>query len=311
MASIKKLLFPVVDYLADTSYWSARQYFRFWLDRDSEQPVLMYSMGKVGSAAIVYSLQQLDPPLRVMQLHWLHPDNLARDMAFSKRAAKQFAANRGKKFRPSYIWRGEYYADKISAPPAPGQRWKVITLVREPVIRHISGFFQNIESYFGYDYQSALQTRTEEQVCDELLELFYQGYGTNKQIDHPDSDPLTWFDIEMKPTLGIDVYQSAFDPAKGLATYAGPTADLLLIRLESADEVAQAGVREFLQLESFDLLRSNVAEDKPYAGVYRIFKKRARFSASYLDEVYSSRYCQHFYSPTEIQALKEKWSAER
>jgi hypothetical protein len=174
-----------------------------------------------------------------------------------------------------------------------GRRARFISLVREPIDRNISAFFQNLERFVGMTHEEADFT------IDELIGTFLKRY--------PHSVPLTWFDLEVKTVLDIDVYDHQFPREKGwLRIENGPFA-LLVIKLEIDDRRKQSAIAQFLGMDEFELVRANVAEEKEYGQTYRDFLERITLPSSYVDIMCSAEYTTQFYSAAEIEAVRRRW----
>jgi len=180
------------------------------------------------------------------------------------------------------------------------QAWRVITLVREPVGRNVAWFFQNLLEWMPDWHQ-----RWEDGSLglDELRELFFD----RKKVVH--GSPEKWFDRQLKPVFGIDVFSEPFPKNIGYKIYAASSRiSLLLIRVENLTDCAPAAIREFLGIEDFVLTNSNEATDKDYSSLYRAFKK-IPLPGTYLDEMYSTRSARHFYTDQEIEQFTMSWLA--
>lgn len=277
----------------------ARWRLRFLLDDWRRRRLLVvYQMGKVGSSTIVASLKALPPTWSVHHVHTLTAEGIATREAIYHKLTQERASSYFPRAR--HLLSSYYLRSKLPTPTTtavlPNQRWKVITLVREPISRNISEFFQVIDyklPNFVARYNAGALT------IDETVQTFMAGF------DHDDT--LHWFDQEIKPVLGIDVFAEPFPKARGYQIYQGPFADLLLLKLEQMDECAGAAFGEFLGLENFTLVKTNVGEEKAYAAAYNEFKQRLALSPAYLQRMVGSHYVQHFYSDVEIDAMRAKW----
>lgn len=174
------------------------------------------------------------------------------------------------------------------------RRAKIITLVREPVSNNISMFFETAAEFTDPgrglgDYST-----------DELVELFLDRYIHSR--------PLTWLDVELKTTLGIDVYSVPFPIERGYATMGDGPFKLLILKCELSDSDKESALAEFIGMDGLKLVRSNVTEVKDYGRQYEAFKRSVRLPGSYLDRVYGSKYANSFYSDDERERLRAHWS---
>lgn len=240
-----------------------RVMFSRWLR--SARPVLVYQMGKVGSTSVRSSLAATYPGLSV---------------------------NTHDFFAGHHNWMVRRLYRAVTEEGAP---LDVITLIREPVGRNISAFFENYERDTGVSF------RKSDFTVVQLRDLFLANY--------PHDLPLEWFENHVERNFGIDVYASPF-PERGYATYERGPVRLLVVRAEIPDAVKEEAIREFLDLQAFQLVRANVGDEKIYADQYKAFKREVRLPAEYLDRMCTSRYFNHFYSQDVIEEVRRRWSEE-
>lgn len=251
-------------------------------------PVLVYQMGKVGSSTVFTSLLALDPPREVDHIHLLNNLDAIEDSvrsAYPDPDETLAQIERGRKLR-ARVARGR------------DTQWPVITLVRDPVQRNVSAFFQNLTEVVPDAY--ARHARGELAATD-LRDAFLERYDHNA--------PLAWFQTQLEPVFGIDVFSTPFDTARGYATYESPMARLLLIRLEDLGTCGAPAIRDFLQLDRFELLRANTGSEKEYADLYAEFEHRIDLPESYLARMYDSQLARHFYDDAEIAGFRRRWTA--
>jgi hypothetical protein len=324
---------------AGRDYGSAKAYYMEKLSRTASRyegaPLLVYQMGKVGSKSVLRTLKSLNTrETYKLDRPVYHVHFLTQSLIDEYEAKRVIFLGTEKQGRLEHIWLYEYLrqqiderlapqgtngrslsaGDKQSVPSHP--RWKVVTLTRETVGRNVSNFFELVEvepleeasadrryrvrsDPDFYDMDMIVDTRD----LSELLQVF---------IDKPAHDePLTFFDQEIKGVLGLDVYATPFPTAQGYTIYETEWADVLLIRVEDLNTCARAAFQEFLGIDNFDLINENIGSEKPYASLYRQFKKDRLLPEPYLDRMYSSKYMQHFYTDQEIAGFRSKWTPER
>lgn len=272
-------------------------------------PVLIYQMGKVGSSSIRNSLfRSQDPRTRlVLMSHEYFPvrhrdperigieseyrDMLAREIAHDQQVYQQFSLRK----RLGWRFREKFYAERIYTTWVRSQHQvRVITLVREPVANNISMFFQILDQYLGSDVESA------DCDTDELIRIFLKRYMHSR--------PLTWLDAEIKTNFGIDVYQTPFPVDQGYTIISQGRISLLVLRCEMDDRTKAQAIADFLGLDEFEIIRSNVASEKSYARQYAEFKERIRVPPALLDLMYNSKFSRHFFSSEECEQFRARWS---
>jgi glycosyltransferase involved in cell wall biosynthesis len=254
------------------------------------RPIVVYQMAKVGSKSVEESLKAHDLGVPVCHSHLLNDlDRVERDIKTSRVNPRQTLAevNHGKQLRKCLL--GTNFI-----------RCQVVSLVRDPVARNISAFFESIAEFIP-DFRPGPPSGG--QQVEELIATFLDRY------DH--DTPLRWFDHQMKPVFGIDVFARAFPKERGYGVYDGPNASLLVIKLEKMNACVGGAMRDFLGLEKFVLGSANVADHKGYGAVYRTFLDAIELPSSYMDRMYESQFARHFYSEEEIGAFRRRWLKPR
>lgn len=237
----------------------------YWnLNTCTNTPIIIYQMGKVGSSSIRHSLE-LSGVCPVFHTHSIGPSH------------------------------GETFVSRMlhNNIIAKNKEAKFISLVREPISRNISAFFENFKRDTGISYEQSDLT------IPELTQLFLKGY------DH--SIPLEWFDKNIKNNLGIDVYNYPVKE-KGTLTIQNNCFELLVIKSEIDNQVKQKCIADFLNLENFKIVNVNEGTKKKYSKIYRSFLKDADLPRSYIEEMCLSKYFKHFYSDNEIKDVMSKWT---
>jgi hypothetical protein len=297
---MKPFLSRTLRRLALRHYRPSKAYYRRRLRRQiagTRGEVVVYQMGKVGSSSLTASFGRLSPPWFAHHIHQLTAAEAENLKAFVRRSFDHplvTPAQLASLFRQ--LVSVEYLRKRIGS----DWPWKVVTLVRDPVARNLSGFFEILDLEMSYGLESRLRERGADEVVRELGELFLR--------DYPNHDlPLTFFDIELKRSLGVDVYDTPFPKERGYHIYRHGNVEVLLLKLETLDDCVGEAVERFLGIEGFEVVRSNIGSEKGYAATYRGLLRSIRLPDSYLDEMYGSRYTRHFYTPGEIAQFDARW----
>lgn len=280
MTSLKRQINDFGGLLMGRTYYRAvvKAKLRF---SGSHPPLLVWQMGKVGSRTILESLHDQRYRGAMFHVHVLS-DYLTRKGEVSRRAS----------IRGNVAF---LYSDVLREEIRRGDReWKVITLVREPVGRNLSAFFQNLDVYLpGVDIGSM-----DSQVLEERF------FAT---FDH--DRPVEWFAHEFPEVLGLDIYASAFPKQQGYQVINTGPVDVLVLRMEDLNRVGEGVLAEFLGMEHVSLTRTNVGSSKGYARQYADVKKHVRIPKDYLDRMYDSEYARHFYTQEELAGFRSRWTA--
>lgn len=120
--------------------------------------------------------------------------------------------------------------------------------------------------------------------------------------------PLTWFDVEMREALGIDIYHYPFPREKGYTTIQAGNIELLIFKAELAQQIKEQVCADFLGLANFQLVKRNAARTTPYSTTYTRFIQNAPLPSSYVETMCQSKYMQHFYTDEEMQQVRDRWT---
>ncbi len=245
-------------------------------------PVVIYTMAKVGSMSIYRSVKN-QLKRSVFHIHTMNQEKIDRayDLCREKGLWPDAKSLGGLIFNRKVRKR---------------KNVKIISLVRDPISRNVSAFFEVFRYHVGVD--SAAFTGDMEMLRQPFL----------NKLNH--DFPLLWFEEELKPTIGIDVYAQPFDTEKGYKIFQKENIDLLILRTDLADSEKALIVQTFLGIPDFRLVNFNVGAEKKYAALYQSFKEQLVLPTAYLNRMLDSTYCQHFYTHEEIQSFREKWGVK-
>ncbi len=244
-------------------------------------PILIYQMGKVGSSTIKLSLDRLNI-FESYQVHRLNPDNIARITREHER--RGWAPPPGDR-------NGLRLYERIVRHRSPAL---IITLVREPIGRNFSYYFQNLDKICG-KVNAHATVPTEQLVRDFPLEFPYS------------DDPLTWFDYEFKQVTGIDLYGYDLAIGEGFAEVKTTLYDVLILRTDAADEIKSDAMARFLGVARVPLVKANATAHKQQAEAYRNFRNSIRMVPEYLDHMFGSKYSRHFFDDEDLRRWREEY----
>lgn len=232
--------------------------------RNEIEPIIVFCPGKVGSMTLINSIG-------AVELWGLHIHNFS----FS-----------GKKFCDFY--------DKDS-------EIKFVCLVREPIARDFSMYFQIFEhrNYYSCAYKN--------DFLGEISNFMMQIAGMKDDTMILPGPMFQWFDDELKRTTGIDVFHYPFDKEKGYTVIREGNLSLLLIKSEKLNDL-ESVIADFLQRPNFKLLNANQAEEKPLARLYKQAKDALVLPKEYLAYYYeNNKRMDHFYTDEEKDMFRKKW----
>ncbi len=244
------------------------------------EKVLIYQMGKVASSSVRATLTRLD------NLEIIYTHRLSYAYAKQLNLRKKSLGWQLVSLEPSTI-------KDLHASVSTESRLKIITLIREPIGRNISAFFQVLDAITG------IKNAYSKLTIVELMGIFLKQY--------PHEIPLIWFDQELKAALGIDVYNTPFPKNKGVMIIKEGRYEVLVMRHDLNDGLKQQSMETFLGVKPIAMRRDNISTDKPYNAVYGIFKESIKLSDQYITQLLESDYARHFYSKKERVLIRKKW----
>ncbi|MEM9764157.1 MAG: putative capsular polysaccharide synthesis family protein [Pseudomonadota bacterium] len=171
---------------------------------------------------------------------------------------------------------------------------RIISLVRDPVRRDISGLFQapgllGIHNRDVQGFAAEVNTR----IAD----------GTLGQV------ALNWFPRSFEPATGYDMLEQPFDRAAGWQRYEIGQNSVLILKSERLDDLSDV-VSEFTG-HSISLKHENTRRETREAGVYADVLSGVQIPEALLDRIYQSEFVRHFYTAAEIQDMRQRWVTRR
>jgi hypothetical protein len=257
--------------------------------RQPTPPVLVYTAPKVASTAVTAALQAVEGQ-SVFHVHMIS----AASIRSLREAMRRRGLNRMRHDTLGLEDIGNALASGLIAPRHPA---RIVSLVRDPVARNISFYFETLDVLWQTKHAHAHIS------VERLLAEFHERFRHERGID--------WFDNEFKPVLGIDVYEHPFPHDKGYLRIDSELYEVLLMRHDLEDRVKEKCLADLVGASAVSLTPKNVSAQKPYADVYREFLRRVELPEDYVKRLLDSKYARHFYSPAELARFRAKWLKER
>lgn len=207
--------------------------------------VLIYNMGKVGSSTLTYSIPN------ALQVHTLYGK-----LPPQKTRYNNMSLMRNFKF---------FFVRKLTLMMLKRRRkTKIITIVRHPINRNRSMFFQDIELWLtkhNLEKNSNKNSYYLQPLVDAYLNTF----------DH--LFYLSWFDNELKRLTKIDIRNVNFH--RGIAIEKNESYEVLILKLENLNDNIQI-ISDFTK-NKIDLKNNNISNKKWYGVSFNEFKKLTVF----------------------------------
>ena len=169
------------------------------------------------------------------------------------------------------------------------------TVVRNPIERYISQFCHGL-SILKFEWNIPFP-----QLKNRFLAYLDERHHN-----------LNWFDENIKPHLGVDIYAKPF-PKCGHDDYEGESKGFqwrwLVLKAELDNSKKADVIKDFIGYQRTDIQfkKINTAGSLQYGEPYFDFRQKLTIPAKYLDKIWGHRYSQHFYSEAERVATYERW----
>ncbi len=246
-------------------------------------------MSKVGSTSVANALLNMKLGVPIHAIHILNQlDVLQANILKQKYNPKDSL---------SVIERGRKVREEIDSGNYPS--WNIISMVRDPIARSISAFFQQLKETIP---NIEKRIESDSVTADELQEIFIKSHYL-KAADE-------WFDNQLKPVFDFDIFAVPFDKEQGYEIYEEERFRLLMMRLENMNQIIQPAMKRFLGIENFHMSKQNVGKEKNYGKIYSAFLKLP-LPLSYVQEMYSTRTPTHFYSKEELDRFTDYWTRKK
>lgn len=246
----------------------------------SRPAVLVLQMGKVGSMSLAEAVRRTGK-FRVFQFHLLNKDEIQESIA---------ASESRRCYPPKHLYVSNFVINHVlPRSDCP----KIITLVRDPVARNLSAYFENIQIYVPNIIHETPDTLT-------LIENFL---ATDLH-----TQPAEFFDKEIKANFHFDVYNYEFPPDRGHEIIRTAKIEILIMQFEQSEHIKKEAICRFLDISTITIPKLNMSGNKFYAEQYKKVLDTISLPREYLDRTYGSTFMTHFYSPHQIQAFRERWT---
>lgn len=290
--------------------YSMHDWFRSFLERyrplPETSPVVVYSMRKVGSTSVTYTLRNMG--FTVYKQHCLNDHTrkcFRKSLGHLGEPAQHWLSDGAIFEKRLQKWRATNSSQGLAA-----KRLKLITFVRDPISIAVSDFFMQLFEFMpdqveknGLDDLVRLQELFGRIMCNnELLEPLEQ--FLKLIVDYP----LIWFDDELKEVFDIDVFSKPFDRELGYGYFSTPDCDLLLMRSDLLDSVGASSLSQFLGTPIAQLQSKNLASVTSYGTLYSEFTNALSLPSEVVRKYFRKARADHFFSEKELVKLHEKWT---
>ncbi|MCM1282781.1 MAG: hypothetical protein NC180_06715 [Muribaculaceae bacterium] len=228
--------------------------------------VLVFQSGKVGSSTLNRSLNLMEIP--VVQIHFF---------------------TRQQRFK-HYIQESH-------------ERIKIITLVREPIARGISGYFEYFAEF------NILAEKNDERILSDLCSGVRKHLLMQCESEH--GEEFDWFDDHFKDLTNIDIFQYPFNREKGYGFIREGKWDILVLKVENLNENREI-IGDFIGVKDFQIVNANVGGEKLYKYLYADVKKELVIPKEVIEKYYiGNDRMDYFYTEEQKEMLKAKYRVDK
>lgn len=280
--------------------------------------ISVHQMGKVGSTSVFHTLQAALPDFPVFHTHHYTAETILK-------VARKTMSDEGQ--LPPHLRDSVLFRDWVRKAAKSRERGRkiprgpfihLISMVRDPISRNMSAFFENIERWLARlseqdqkrieswlkVYKKTGETPPED--ITDVLERFQKLFTDKYREDLPER----WLSKELCKPFDFELMATPFDREKGYTIYEYPSCRLLFMTLESLNDVLVPALQKFLGLPKIEAARANTGTDKRYAPLYKRFTSTIDLPPEYLDRAYDNDMTRYFYNAKQIEAFRARWSKQ-
>lgn len=247
----------------------------------SNQIVIIYTIGKVGSTTLLESLKNSSINIPIFHIHSLNKTNIYNQ--------KQYYLNSERKSVPFHLIRSSVLEKRLKF--FTGKLF-IITLIREPIGRELSSVFQDALIFKNF-YKKNIGSTNE--IIERKINALTEELPEEK-----------WFNTELKEVFNINIFDLKFEPKKGYIFYEKKNISFLLLRLEDLNKVFMESMAKMFKNKHIDLINKNIGKDKFYSNSYNNFKSMYGIDKDKIKRIVNSRFIKKFYFD-KIDSIRNTW----
>jgi len=274
--------------------------------------ILIFQMGRVGSNTVEKTLIK-SVNKKIVRTHCLELGNWydVFDINLPRTLADPLSDE---------ILKSSIIKNELNKKPNFSKKRYIITMAREPISFFISAFFQNLWQMYPdlstYKGKKYVLTRDIISKIKDQIEIYLSGTSKyddplTKYIQHFIRLPLVWYDNELQPLTGIDIYDHPFPKEKGYIIIESNRYNILLIRFENLFDCLETTLKTFFDTSKIKIIPSNLSQKKDYKASYNEVLRTIDLPKKFINMQLESKFVRHFYSEKEIQEIRKKWYKNR
>ncbi|MCC5788784.1 MAG: sulfotransferase family 2 domain-containing protein [Opitutales bacterium] len=243
--------------------------------------IAIHTPGKVGSSTLHEALKARNR-WPCYHTHFLDPEKL------------EAVANKLKIHTKTLNGHVADSAEVLRKMSNPRCKLKVITVVRDPLARNVSSFFENLELY-GFNPDQLPNVRDMVAIFLSKVPLFTMD---------------KWLDREIGGVFGLNRQCVPFCRNAGIALFQKNGIEFLFLKAEVSDWQKEAILQSWLGDIDIKLKRANITANKSVAPIYEEFKSELASQFSAVEAIYQSNWFRHFYTKEETGKFINGWKSK-
>lgn len=260
----------------------------------AESPILVFQMGKVGSRTVFQTMQAADGRGPVLHVH---------ELVDLKGTGRRHVET-GIVPLPAHVRTSQSLVPLLSE-----RRFLVISGVRDPIARLVSGYFQTPmfgygnagHGYLGLPDQMAKWRASVEPA--RVIALIQAQLAAGDDGGFGD-----WFEKQLKPAFGVDVMASPFDRSAGFSIIEAERVELLIMQAERLSDLIPTVLADFVGTRLVEVPSNIRSQSATGSSAYREALDQLRIPRTTCELIYSRPIVRHFYDEDTINRWIDRWS---
>lgn len=181
---------------------------------------------------------------------------------------------------------------------------KIVTAIRDPISRDLSGLFQSLGTFDGYRSFFDIGHNFSEEAFNIYRSNDAQVYFDKFMQKNCCSVSHDWFSNFSKDVVDVMKYNFAKD--EGYSIIHEDNYDIFIYQLEKLNDIVPQ-LSEWVGVPFDKLENANITAEKWISNSYKQAQKEIQITQEYFDMCYNSPYVKHFYSEEDIEKFKDRW----
>lgn len=186
---------------------------------------------------------------------------------------------------------------------------KIITAVREPIIRDLSVIYQELsapyENVFYTNMKKIFKNKEAFLSNENNISIFHDLF-VNQSEKFPQIYYMEKFFTVFNENI-IDLFSYPFDKEKGYSIIKKDNIEVFVYQLEKMNDIVKDMSNWIGQTDFDEWVIANNSNVKWIANSYKQAQKNIKFSYEYFNNSYNQKWVTHFYSQNDIEKFKDKW----